>query len=38
MEELGPPDSWMALASLNPGDGWGTRRTPADLLAFLSIT
>lgn len=35
IEKLGPPDSWVALASLNRGDGWGTRPAPADLLAFL---
>jgi hypothetical protein len=35
IEELGPPDSWMALASLNHRDGWGTRPTAANLLKFL---
>jgi hypothetical protein len=35
IDALHPPDSWMALASLNHGDGWGTRPTPADLHHFL---
>jgi hypothetical protein len=35
IDALHPPDSWMALASLNHGDGWGTRPTPEDLHQFL---
>lgn len=35
IDALHPPDSWMALASLNHGDGWGTRPSPADLPQFL---
>ncbi|WP_160147523.1 hypothetical protein [Caballeronia pedi] len=35
IDALHPPDSWMALASLNHGDGWGTRPTVADLHQFL---
>ena len=35
IEDLRPPDSWMALAFVNLNGGWGTRPTPTDLLTFL---
>ncbi|SAL86019.1 hypothetical protein AWB74_07533 [Caballeronia arvi] len=35
IEELRPPDSWVALASLKRNDSWGTRPTTAELLTFL---
>ncbi|MGF7137246.1 hypothetical protein P3T40_008759 [Paraburkholderia sp. EB58] len=35
IEAFKPPDSWMALASVNTANGWGTRPTSADLRAFL---
>lgn len=35
IEELRPPDSWLALASLNRNDSWGTRPTSTELLTFL---
>lgn len=34
-EDIGPPDSWTAFASLSGGSAWGTRPTSADLLTFL---
>ncbi|WP_146149932.1 hypothetical protein [Caballeronia novacaledonica] len=35
LEDVHPPDSWMALALINCGSGWGTRPGSDDLLAFL---
>ncbi|KAK45359.1 hypothetical protein BG58_18490 [Caballeronia jiangsuensis] len=35
IEAIKPPDSWLALASLNRGDGWGTRPTTHDLQTFI---
>ncbi|WP_371884496.1 hypothetical protein [Caballeronia sp. S22] len=34
-EDIGPPDSWMAFASLSGGSAWGTRPTSVDLQTFL---
>lgn len=34
-DELEPPDSWMAIASVSCQNRWGMRPTSADLLAFL---
>jgi hypothetical protein len=36
IEAIRPPDSWLALASLNCGDGWGTRPTSHDLQTFVN--
>ena len=35
VEAISPPDSWMALATVNAASEWGTRPTSADLLTFL---
>ncbi|WP_288830316.1 hypothetical protein [uncultured Paraburkholderia sp.] len=34
-EDIGPPDSWLAFASLSSDSRWGTRPTAADLVTFL---
>ncbi|WP_124605766.1 hypothetical protein [Burkholderia sp. Bp9142] len=35
VETIVPPDSWMALATVNSGSDWGTRPTREDLQGFL---
>ncbi|WP_250536406.1 hypothetical protein [Caballeronia sp. AZ10_KS36] len=35
VEDIGPPDSWIALSSVAEGSGWGTHPTADDLERFL---